>query len=79
MKYQATSIDEVLQKVIINNHDVQLLFDCSHTKASEIIKQIRQVQDSLGGMRGKLHIDDYHAYIRYNRRMSRGEKCRKEL
>lgn len=63
---------EILNKVVIGNKDIQALFGCSHSKASEIIKAIKSNQDSFGGMlRGKVHIDDYNAFIKANRKKTK--------
>ena len=66
------TLEEVKEKIIIGNKDIQVLFGCSHSTASKIINAIHATQDSFDGMlRGKVHKADLDAYLKANRKKTR--------
>lgn len=71
------SHEEILQKETLKTADLCILFDVSRNKASEMMREIKSVQDSFNGLiQGRCHIDDYKAFLKYNKEQSK--KRRKE-
>jgi hypothetical protein len=57
------TVKEILeQKETYRNADIQVLFDVSHAKASEMIALIKSVSDRTG-IKGRVHRLDYQDYL----------------
>lgn len=62
------TVKEILeQKETYRNADIQILFDISHSKASEMIAKIKSVSDRTG-IRGRVHRLDYQDYLNRNKK-----------
>lgn len=57
--------EEILNKEVLKNSDIQALLEVKKTKASEVINAIKHTSNILD-IRGIVHIKDYLAYVNRN-------------
>ena len=73
------SHEEILQKETLKTADLCILFDVGRSKASAMMRAIKSVQDSFNGLiQGRCHIDDYKAFLRYNKEQSKKRRLERE-
>lgn len=73
------SHEEILKKETLRTSDICILFDVCRSKASEIMREIKSIQDSFNGLiQGRCHIDDYKAFLRYNKEQSKKRRQERE-